>query len=197
VRAPRRRRRLSITALFAACAVGIAAPTAVAACPEEGATGQPFAPWDDFGTYALASGGSFESLTWSGSGSPARAPENDPFMLAGSGLWSMRLRGQQAISSPVLCVSGEHPYLRFVVDRESRLVLEVLWTDEGVYKEKVLEEHPADHWQAWGPSKRVPLGGALPTDSGEEHQLRLRFKLKDGQGDWLVDDVFVDPVKRG
>jgi hypothetical protein len=97
-------------------------------------------------------------------------------------------------------VSGDHPYLRFVaraLDWESRLVLEVLWTDQGVYKEKVLEEHPADLWQLWWPSKVVPLGGALPTDEGEEHHLRLRFKLKDGRGDWLVDDVFVDPIKRG
>jgi hypothetical protein len=197
---PRRRRlRLNVIAVLSACLLALAAPPAEAGCPDEAGVTYPFATWGDFSPYALAEGGAFEgSPTWSGTGTLTL--ENDPFLLAGPGLWSMRLQGRQAITSPVLCVSREHPYLRFVTrasDRESRLVLEVLWTDERVGKEKVLEEHPADHWQIWRPSKIVPLGNALPMGSGKVHYVRLRFSLKDGEGDWLVDDVFLDPIKRG
>ena len=159
-----------------------------------------FERWGDRGDYTLAAGGSFEgALSWAPTGSPSLVAENDPFALAGPGRTSVALTGRQAITSPLVCVSGSHPYLRFVArakDSTSRLVLEVLWNDKGVYKEKVLEEHPADLWRRWAPSKIVPLGNALPTGSGEVHQVRLRFRLKDGFGAWLVDDVFVDPFKK-
>ena len=182
-------------------ALATTAAAASAACPPPAPTSQPFAPWGDRASYTLAGGGAFEdALSWTVQGTPTLALENDPFQLGGPGATSVRLTGRQAITSPVLCVSADHPYLRFVGrarDRYTRLVLEVLWSDKGVYKEKVLEEHPADLWQRWAPSKIVPLGGALPTGSGELHEIRLRFKLKDGVGDWLVDDLFIDPVKRG
>ncbi len=195
-------RRLLVTAVLVAAAVlGLGTGTAHASCPSD-AKGHPtFARWGDKARYVLAEGGSFEqALGWSAVGEPSLVAENNPFRLAGKGSFSARLTDGQSLTSPVVCVSGNQPYLRFVaraLDRASRLVLEVLWTDMGVAKEKVLEEHPADLWQAWGPSKIVPLGTALPTGSGEVHQVRLRFSLKDGVGSWLIDDVFIDPIKRG
>jgi hypothetical protein len=197
------RRRCARLAFGIALMVGAllaSAATATAACPDA-PTSRPFAAWGDAADYVLAPGGAFEgSLSWTVKGAPTLVAENSPFQLGGLGATSVRLTGRQAITSPELCVTAVHPYLRFMGrarDRSSRLVLEVLWYDKGVYKEKVLEEHPADLWQRWAPSKVVPLGGALPTGSDEIHQVRLRFKLKDGVGDWLVDDLFVDPVKRG
>jgi hypothetical protein len=193
-------RRFIAPTVLAVATLGLFAEAASAACPTATAS-QPFARWGDRADYALAPGGSFEgTLSWAATGSPSLFAENDPFGLAGPGTTSVALTGRQSITSPVVCVSGSHPYLRFVArarDRTSRLVLELLWSDQGVYKEKVLEEHPADLWRRWAPSKIVPLAGALPVDSGEVHEVRLRFKLKDGAGDWLVDDLFVDPVKRG
>lgn len=193
-------KRLVSVTVPALTTLGIVAATASAACPSAPAS-QVFARWGDGADYALAAGGSFEgALPWAPTGSPSLVAENDPFALAGAGNTSVALQARQAITSPVVCVSGSHPYLRFVArarDAESRLVLEVLWNDNGVDKEKVLEEHPADLWRRWAPSKIVPLGNALPTGSGEVHYVRLRFKLKDGIGDWLVDDLFVDPVGRG
>lgn len=149
----------------------------------------------------MAAGGRFESsLTWDHVGTPVLVQPNNPFDLSGAGETSVRLRAGDAITSPTVCVSELHPYMRFVaraLDKASRLEISVLWTDDGVRKDKVLEELPADLYQVWGPSKLVPLGLALPTGNGEAHEVRLRFRLKDGFGDWLVDDVYVDPAGRG
>jgi hypothetical protein len=192
--------RLRTLALLATGAIAAFPGAAGAAC-QDFPTSQPFAQWGDDAQYSLMSGGSFEgSLSWTGTGSPSLAQENDPFNLSGTGTTSARLRGRQAITSPPVCITAAQPYMRFVaraLDKKSRLVLEVLWNDKSVYKEKVLEEHPADLWGSWGPSKIVQLGKALPTGSGEIHEVRLRFSLKDRLGEWLVDDVFIDPYKRG
>ena len=125
--------------------------------------------------------------------------ENDPFLLAGPGQQSMRLRGDQTLTSPVLCVNDKLPHFRFVaraLDPTSQLVVEVLWKEQGEDKELVLEQHEAALFQAWGPSRLVPLATAMSIEKKKEN-VRLRFRLKDAAGAWLVDDVFVDPVKRG
>ena len=188
---------LMTTAVLALAALPSAA--AAAECPAEPAT-TAFARFGDPALYALVPGGSFEgALTWAAFGDAALVGRNEPFFLSGPGTSSVRLRGKGSIVSPVVCVDALRPTLRFVaraLDDDSRLVLEVLWNDAGVHKRSVLEEHPSDLWRQWAPSKVVPLGTALPTGAGEVHDVRLRFSLKDGDGEWLVDDVFIDPYRR-
>jgi hypothetical protein len=195
-----RGKRLATLTAIAAGALATAPGAALAACPDL-PTSQPFALWGDAANYSLAPGGNFEgSLTWARTGAPTLVAPSNPFVLSGPGLRSVRLRGQDSITSPTVCVSDIHPYMRFVAraqDTTSRLVLEVLWTDDGVNKVDVLEEHQADEYQVWKPSKLVPLGTKLPTGSKGAHEVRLRLKLKDGAGSWLVDDVFIDPASRG
>lgn len=196
-----RTKRLATLTALAAGALATAPGAALAATCPDLPTSKPFTAWADTADYSLAPGGNFEgSLTWAKSGSPTLVAPSNPFALSGAGKTSVRLQGTQSITSPTVCVSDIHPYMRFVAqaqDRTSRLALEVLWNDEGVNKVKVLDEHPADLYQVWGPSKLVPLGNALPTDEGQAHQVQLRLKLKDGVGSWLVDDVFIDPAGRG
>jgi hypothetical protein len=197
-RTPFRLARIVLTTALALAALP-AAPAAAAGCPPVPGT-TAFAPFGDQADYVLAPGGSFEgSLRWFATGQPALVEANEPFMLSGPGSTSLRLRGRDAVVSPPVCVDAQRPTLRFVtraLDADSRLVLEVLWYDDGAVRRKVLEEHPADLWREWAPSKVVPLGAALPTDEGEVHQVLLRFSLKDGAGEWLVDDVFIDPYRR-
>ncbi len=199
-RTPSRLARIVLTTALALAALpGAAGASAAPGCPPVAST-IAFAPFGDGASYTLAPGGSFEgSLRWLGTGQPTLVEGNEPFMLTGQGSTSVRLRGRDAIISPPICVDALRPTLRFVtraLDAESRLVLEVLWYEDGAIRRKVLEEHPADLWREWAPSKVVPLGAALPTDAGQVHQVLLRFSLKDGLGDWLVDDVFIDPYRR-
>jgi hypothetical protein len=198
-RTPSRLARIVLTTALALAALPAAGASAATGCPPVPST-PAFAPFGDPAGYTLAPGGSFEnSLRWLATGQPTLVEGNEPFMLSGHGSRSVRLRGRDAIVSPPICVDALRPTMRFVtraLDAESRLVLEVLWYDAGAIRRKVLEEHPADGWREWAPSKVVPLGAALPTDEGEVHQVLLRFSLKDGAGEWLVDDVFIDPYRR-
>lgn len=176
-----------------------AAPAAAAECPEQPVK-QAFAQWGDTRDYFLAPGGGFEgALSWASVGAPAITLVNEPFNLSGPGLSSLHLKGAQTATTPVLCISQDHHVMRFVgkaQDKTSRLAVEVLWNDSGVAKSDVVGELQADLYQAWKPSEAVPLGDQLPFSAGQVHEGRLRFKLKDGRGDWLVDSVFVDPYVR-
>jgi hypothetical protein len=191
----RQRRLLAFTVLWG-CVLATVGSVAEGACPIPTPT-YPFAPWGDTTPYVLAKDGSFEDKSpWRGTAT--RVPENNPFQLAGPGQRSMRVQGDQVLVSPVLCVNDKRPYLRFVaraLDPESWLVVEVLWKERGEEMELVLDEHSAALYQVWGPSNFVPLATAMTLDKKKEN-VRLRFTLKGGVGDWLVDDVFVDPIKR-
>jgi hypothetical protein len=193
------RRRLTGATLLWICVLVVAGSAAEAKCKLP-ATTQAFAQWGDDSSYVLANGGSFEEkLKWDGTHPPVLTLENNPFLLAGPGQWSMRLTGSQELTSPSLCVNTLHPHLRFVaraVDPHSRLIVEALWKHRGDRAEQVLDEHASGMWQVWAPSNLVPLATALPS-STKDYRVRLRFRLMGGVGDWLIDDVFIDPVKRG
>ena len=109
--------------------------------------------WGDSAPYVLAKDGSFEKKSpWRGTATTMQ--ENDPFLLAGPGQQSMRLRGDQTLTSPVLCVNDKLPHLRFVaraLDPTSQLVVEVLWKERGEDKELVLDEHAGGPVPALGP----------------------------------------------
>jgi hypothetical protein len=178
----------------------IVGSTAEGACPTPQPT-YPFAQWGDLAPYVLAEDGSFEKKPrWRGTATTVQ--ENDPFELAGPGKQSMRLRGDQTLTSPVLCLNDTLPHFRFVARaldqaQTSQLVVELLWKERGDDKELVLEpRHKADSFQAWAPSGRLPFASAMSIDKKKEN-VRLRFRVEDAARGWLVDDVFVDPVKRG
>ena len=88
------------------------------------------------------------------------------------------------------------PHLRFVADAagSSQADVEVrLYDDHGqVTNSSSGSVSPSAHAN-WAPSRKVDLkvdqlGWARPATSN------VRFK---SQGDWRIDDVFVDPYRRG
>lgn len=196
-------RNLRAAGIAALTSIGLAAataaPAAAAECPVQPVK-KAFAQWGDSRDYFLAPGGDFEvGLSWLATGAPALSAASDPFALSGAGLTSLRLTGSQSVTTPTLCVSQDHRVMRFVTkaqDKTSRLSVELLWNDKGVAKTDTVGEVPADLYQAWKPSKATPLGDQLPFDAGQVHEVKLRFKLKDAKGDWLVDSVFIDPYMK-
>lgn len=192
----RHQRRLVASLVLWMGFFAIAGSTAEGACPTP-QPAYPFARWGDVAPYVLVEDGSFERKTrWRGTATTV--PENDPFELAGFGKQSMRLRGDQTLTSPVVCVNDTLPHFRFVaraLDQTSGLVVEVLWKEKGEDKALALV-HDAAQFPAWGPSSLVPLASAMSIEKKKEN-VRLRFRVKDAAQGWLVDDVFVDPVKRG
>lgn len=181
--------------LLAVLAAGLVAAPAASACPERPVT-QPFAAWGDVRDYVEVPGGSFEEgFAWDAVGTPVLAEGTE----AGSA--ALRLHAGDSITSPALCVTRSYPHLRLLAlaaNRRSHLAIEALWTDaEGKRQLRPLEPQTALPHQSWLPTGDIPLRKVLPRDLGGVRDLRVRLSVVGPVGDWVVDDVFVDPVKRG
>uniref|UniRef100_UPI0035630337 hypothetical protein n=1 Tax=Paraconexibacter sp. TaxID=2949640 RepID=UPI0035630337 len=158
-----------------------------------------FSQWKDPDLYSLAPGGAFEGDTgWMRTGDATLHPENNPFGLSGPGSRSLRLRGGGQATSPPVCVSDRHPFLRFTVHalgngKPKDLRIEALWDDENGSNTALLATENSKKFKDWKPSNKIPLGSELPLKTGQPLHVRLKFSLGDSDGDWLVDDVYIDP----
>jgi hypothetical protein len=162
---------------------------------------RPFAPWGDDADYAEAPGGLFTSeLDWTATGAARLVADSNPYALGADDTTSAALDKGDTITSPLICVSRYHPHLRFAaraLDKAGHLGLAVLWTDEhGKAKEAALDDTDGNRYRSWGLSNKIRLNKVLPRDESIR-SVQLRFTARDGKGSWLVDNVFVDPVKSG
>jgi hypothetical protein len=168
-----------------------AAPAAANAC-EYGPTSQVFAQFGDSADYYLAPGGNFESLSWSSWGGPSIVFGQNPFRLAG-GFRSLELDEGESVRSPLLCVSRDTPHLRFVARGEDgQLDIEVrVWRNGSVVDSSSGSVSPSDHrW--WNASRNIDLKSS-DIAYGQTGEVTVSFR---SQGEWLIDDVFIDPYRR-
>jgi hypothetical protein len=178
----------------------VAAPAASAAttnpCGTQ-ITAPVFAQFGDLADYYLAPGGSFEGSTipWAKSGAASLAAGNEPWYLAGAtNRQALRLQKDAKVTTPKLCVTRNEPYLRFVAKAvgSGQLDVEVRLYDANgqVTDSSSGGVSPSDH-NGWRPSKLI----FLKTDklaAGQAGYIDVSFK---SQGDWTIDDVFVDPYR--
>jgi hypothetical protein len=189
--------RLSGLTAVAALALGAAPAAASAAECSYGPSAPVFAAFGDTAQYYLAPGGSFEgTLGWARSGA-AIVAEADPFRLTGlADTHALRLRAYSWAITPKLCVSPETPHLRFVVKARGSGGLDVevrLYGSDGEVTDSSSGSVSESDHVGWSPSRTVDLkvDNLAP---GETGLVDVRFESK---GDWRVDDVFVDPYRRG
>ena len=190
--------RLAALAAVAASAGAATPSTAAAAGCAHGPTSPAFAQFGDTAEYFLAPGGDFEgAFTWSSRGPWTIVDENEPFMLAGPGdTRSLRLLEDASARTPRICVTREHPHLRFVARSGGSGQLDVtvrrFGEDGKVTDSSSGSVSPSDH-AAWAPSRNVDLK-VDKLEPGETGLVDVRFR---SQGDWHIDDVFIDPYARG
>ncbi len=189
-------RRPSILAALAAVALAAVPAVASAACPLPPTT-QAFARFGDTSDYFLAPGGGFEGApSWSRSGPAEQVAGNEPFMLAGADdTTSMRLPPSGRVTTPRFCVTADMPHLRFVARAGGggRLDVVVRLFDDGKVKETSSESvSPSEH-PAWAPSRFVDLE-TEELEAGERRSADVTFR---SEGGWRIDDVLIDPYKRG
>jgi hypothetical protein len=179
--------------------VAVASPAAAGAAvnceAENGPTTQAFAQFGDYADYFLARGGDFEgSITWARSNTPTLVTTDDPFDLAG-GAQALHLGSGDAVTSPKLCVTPEHPHLRFVAKSSGSGQLDVtvrVYNSSGkVTDSSSGSVSPSDH-KVWAPSDPVLLKADGLRD-GETGHVSITFR---SQGSWLIDDVLIDPYRR-
>ena len=194
-----------VLALAAATAAALFAttPAAQAACPVK-PTKQAFAQWLDFAPYVLAEGGSFEGSTTSWSLAGARVGAgNEPYYLnERRDVKSLALGSGATATSPPTCVTLEHPTVRFMVRRTGSplgvLTVHALVRDGAGLLNVVPMGVVTGLGSAWQPSLPMILTtglvGSLVDGSAT---VRFRFTVTGLGGAFQVDDVFVDPYKRG
>jgi hypothetical protein len=201
-------------ALAALTAMLVAAPVAGAAdLPSNGVAGAPatigcgysgssvFAPWGDERTYSLAPDGGFENGagSWTLGDGAAVTEGNEAFQVGGAAdHQSLALPAGSSAASAAFCVSKRENVFRLFVrtdgDRKARLKIEVVYTDiqNGQRSVRFDRLHGDESWSPTG-----ALSIALPGARGRRMtDVSLRFTAL-GEGDWQIDDVYIDPRLRG
>ncbi len=183
------------------------------ACPDRPSR-RAFEPWGDVSDYIDVPGGAFEDeLTWSASGAPSLVAEDNPFEVSG-GRTAARLQEGDTITSPPICITKHYPHIRFAARAATAgasLSPYVLWTEHDDRTRRVWLDSQSDRfYREWRLSGKIPLRRALPGYK-QVREVRLGFSVAAASDDddddddasragppaWLIDDVFVDPMKRG
>ena len=160
---------------------------------------QPFTQFGDLADYFLAPDGDLSAggAGWDLHGAEVVA-ENEPFWVHGDGTPASAWldRGASAIS-PAICVTLDDPTMRFFARSaggpSGLLAVDVLYTDaDGVRQELRIGTVSADAAEEWTPV--APLAIVANTT---EMNVQFRFTALGAGSEWLIDDVYVDPYKKG
>ena len=203
--AARRRALTACAAAFAATAVfGGAAfaadTTASTGCPEV-PTVQPFSPWQDGAEYFLAPDGGFEARAagWDLQGGAGVVEGNEPWQVNGAADHrSLSVPAGGSATSATVCIGVEHRTMRFFARGSGTGALQV----EAVYakrtdKEKSVQLGTIVADGTWAPSPVVAMDvNEIAPEYGNALPVSLRFTAR-GDGAWQIDDVYVDPFRRG
>ena len=198
------RRGLGLALLVILGALAILAlpgPAHAAGCPEQ-PLDRTFRPWLDLAWYAQAPNGGFESGAsgWTLERGAAVIDGNEPFHVGGSGdASSLALPpGGSATTAPV-CIGVEHPTLRFFArntgDPTSLLTVSVVFRD-ALGLRHALPVGVVAAGSEWAPTPVVPVVVNLLSLLGDQ-QVAFRFTAVGDRGEWTIDDVYVDPYKKG
>ena len=188
-----------LTAVVSVLAIGAASAQA---CDYDGAE-QVFKPWGDSHSYVLAPDGGFEAggAGWSLSGGAATVAGNESFYLNDSGdSRSLSLPAGSSAASPPICMSLDTPIFRLFArntgDPQAGLRVEASYKLLGLLRTKTLSTVYAG--PSWAPSQQMSTVLTLSTIVGTliPSSIQIRITPVGSGGQWLVDDLYVDPFAR-
>ena len=165
-------------------------------CPAE-AVSQPFAGLGDDARYFLVPGGDYESGSpgWT-LGNAAVTDGNDPFL---PGDQSLQLAAGGSAASPVICVGVDDPTIRFAARNRGGLLSALVVSVRFVGPLGITLQAPIGVVTGGGSWRLTPsypvLVNLLPLLDGS--QTPVQFVLNAVGGGWNVDDVYVDPYRKG
>jgi len=195
----------AVAALGPLAGVATAATTSTTGTTCPGTLSQPFQPWGDSNLYTLAPGGNFEgsSTAWSLSGGAALSAGSESFAVTGAaGTRSLSVPVGGTAVSPDVCIDPTRQTFRFFARNNSTstkasLKVEILYpTKSGAWKTimgGILDTATVKGWQA---SPAYSNSSSLALLSGLDNP-PIRYRFTASGGGWQVDDVFVDPYRRG
>ncbi len=193
VRIPRAALVLALVGAFVALS-GFAS-AAQAACTYPDAE-QVFSKWGDTNYYELAPDGGFEEggTGWDFSGGAALVAGNeDHFLNDAADNTSLSIPHGGIATSPKVCVDQYTPLFRLMAlnagDDGSKLYVKVTYYFSDGTKVKTNDVRAEDEWE---PTEAL----RLETKDSLEVAARISFSPKDASGDWLIDDLYIDPFTR-
>ena len=160
---------------------------------------QPFTTWDDPLDYFLVPDGDFSGGAdgWELAGSSV-VEDNEPWNVHGSeSAAAVRIESGASATSPLICVGLDDPTMRFfahsIGDPTGTLDVEVLYTDgEGNAQSLTIGTIGGDSALEWTPVPALPI-----TANQYEMTVAFRFTAQGTDSTWLIDDVYIDPYRKG
>ncbi len=160
---------------------------------------QPFGAWGDLADYFLAPDGDFSAggAGWTLDGAEIVA-ENEPFWVHGGDTpAAVRLEGGASATSPAICVALDDPTMRFFARSDGgpsgTLAVDVLYTDAaGEPQQLRIGMVTSDDGADWAPVAPLPI-----IANTVEMDVAFRFTALGAGSEWTVDDVYVDPYRKG
>jgi hypothetical protein len=152
---------------------------------------QPFTAWDDTADYFLAPDGDFSSgaAGWDLEGS-GLVEDNEPWFVHGGDVSAAAgIPVGASVTSPTICVTEDDPTMRFFARGSGSLQVEVLYTD-GDGNEQAVPIGAVAGSSEWAPSEPLAIGV-------NTYEMTVAFRFTAVDGDWAIDDVFVDPYRKG
>jgi hypothetical protein len=160
---------------------------------------QPFTAWDDTLDYFLAPDGDFSAgaAGWELAGATV-VEENEPWNVHGSETAAaVQIESGSSATSPWICVGLDDPTMRFFAhstgDAAATLDVEVLYTDgDGNEQALTIGTITGDSAVEWTPVTPLPI-----TANTYEMTVAFRFTPHGSDSSWLIDDVYIDPYRKG
>jgi hypothetical protein len=194
-----RRLLTGLVVLLAPLAAAATAQAQEAARCEGRVIEQPFTAWEDSADYFLAPDGDFSSgaAGWQLDGADVVA-DNEPWNVHGSETAAaVSIPSGASATSPQICVAQDDPTMRFFArssaDAGRTLDVEVLYTDgDGNEQALTIGTISGDSTLDWTPVTALPI-----TANSYEMTVAFRFTARGPDNEWLIDDVYIDPYRKG
>ena len=174
---------------------------ATATCTTLAKSAMPFSAWGDNLSYALMPGGSFEgSSGWTLVSAAPVAGNESWYVTSNKDKTSLSIKAGGSASSPLFCGTLATPTVRFFARADStsaKLLVEVLYTDPFTGKLGSLPIGSVAGTTAWAPSNAMYLLANLLAFGQPDHATDLALRFTAASGSWQVDDVYVDPFRKG
>jgi len=196
------RNRLATLLITALLALTVFAGTAQA-CSYSGAE-TVFSPWGDQRNYVLAPDGGFEAggSGWQLNRDAVVVEGNESYYLNDAGdSKSLSLPAGSSVVSPPVCMAIDTPSFRLVArnsgNPSSQLRVEAVYKLLGLVRTRTAGTLRAG--STWAPTQSVSTVLTLSTLVGTliPSAIEIRFTPLDSSGQWQIDDVYIDPFRRG
>ncbi len=159
-------------------------------------TQQVFSPWGDQRDYQLTPDGGLESggAGWSLDGAAVVSGNESFYVNAAGDDNSLSLPAGSVATSPSICVGRDTPAFRLFARNTgdaSRLRVTVLYNLPGPIDPKIGRTIRAG--EDWSPTRALSTVPGLAELAGS---MKVQFQPLDDNGNWQVDDLYIDPFAR-